>query len=301
MKLLKSHFGPLLIALGSLLWATDALIRYPASASLSSTVIVWFEHMVAVLILLPMVLSKKQRADLFRLNRKDWFAVLITGFFGSALGTVFLGESFRYVNPSVSILIQKLQPILVVLIAFLFLGERPKRKFYPWAMVAFFAAIVLSFPDLKFDFLGQANHQYLKGLLYALGATVFWGFSTVAGKALLNHHSPEVSTFWRYFFGATLLSVLVFTGQDPGVPWHIVFSKELFLPLMYLSTLAGVFPMFIYYAGLKRTTASVTTFVELLYPVGGIALNTLFLHASLSGMQLAAGAVLLFAVTMISL
>jgi drug/metabolite transporter (DMT)-like permease len=40
--------------------------------------------------------------------------------------------------------------------------------------------------------------------------------------------------------------------------------------------------------------------VELLYPVSAVVINTLFLHTPLTNMQLGAGAVLLFAVTMIS-
>jgi drug/metabolite transporter (DMT)-like permease len=59
--------------------------------------------------------------------------------------------------------------------------------------------------------------------------------------------------------------------------------------------------MLAYYAGLKRTPASVTTLVELLFPISAVLLNALFLGVKLDLNQLAAGALLLFSVTRISL
>jgi drug/metabolite transporter (DMT)-like permease len=58
--------------------------------------------------------------------------------------------------------------------------------------------------------------------------------------------------------------------------------------------------MLIYYRGLSRTPASVSTFIELVYPIGAVILNTAFLHTPLVPIQIIAGLILTFAVAMIS-
>jgi drug/metabolite transporter (DMT)-like permease len=72
------------------------------------------------------------------------------------------------------------------------------------------------------------------------------------------------------------------------------------LSLCYLGLVPGFLAIFIYYKGLAKTQANVTSFIELLFPIGSVFLNTIFLHTPLEPVQLIAGGVLLFAVTMIS-
>ena len=128
-RLLGNLNGPALVGLAAFLWATDALVRYPAINRIDPTLLVFVEHVLAVAILLPWVLSKN-RSQLFSLNLKEWLSAIFSGVGGSALGTVFFSASFLYINPSIAVLLQKLQPLMVVLIAYLFLGERPEKQFF---------------------------------------------------------------------------------------------------------------------------------------------------------------------------
>jgi len=290
--------GPVFVGIGALLWATDALVRYPAAEALDPVRIVYLEHVIGLILLLPIVLIGYGKRT-FQMPSADWFAAVLVGCIGSALGTSWFTASFQYLNPSVAILIQKLQPLLVVIMAHLVLKEKPTRGFYGWALVAFLSALVLSFPDLNFSFLRNRDDVHLKGLVLACGATVAWGFSTVAGKALLKRQPAAISTFWRFFFATVLLVVL--SRAPSGYPLGISgLSGKSLAFVFYLATVVGVIPMFIYYAGLRRTSASIATFVELLYPVGGVLLNWIFLGSVLTPVQGIAGLVLLVAVTCIS-
>jgi drug/metabolite transporter (DMT)-like permease len=295
---LKNLNGPLLVGSAAFLWATDALIRYPAIDQIDPTFIVFVEHLLAVAILLPW-LFYKNRKDLLSLNFREWIAAVFSGIGGSAIGTVFFTASFLYVNPSVAVLLQKLQPVMVVLIAYLFLGERPERKFYFWGLIALMAAIVLSFPDFNFRFLSQGMDLQSRGIQYAFGAALLWAASTVSGKILLKKTPPSVATFWRFFFGLIALVVLLFLAKGAPVT-QVLSSGSAILTLLYLSLVPGLLAMLIYYSGLSRTPASVTTFIELIYPIGAVILNTAFLHTPLLPVQTLAGFVLLGAVAMIS-
>lgn len=290
--------GPFLVGFAAFLWATDALFRFPTSGKVDATFIVFIEHVLAVLILFPW-LYMKSKGSFFSLNTKEWLAAAFSGMGGSAIATLFFTASFLYVNPSVAVLLQKLQPILVVMIAYVFLGERPAKKFYFWSVVALIAGVVLSFPDLDFKFLSNPMDLHSKGIQYALGAAILWAASTVTGKILLKRTAPTLATFWRFFFGFLGLGVVMILAKDTP---HMEFSNTpLVFSLLYLSLIPGLFAMLIYYSGLARTSASVTTIIELLYPIGAVALNTVFLHTPLGMTQTIAGAILLIAVAMISL
>src|SRR6185295_6790870 len=136
----ETGVGAALIAAAAFLWATDALVRLPSVGRLEPASIVFSEHLIIVAAMLPWVLSFKMK-QLFELESQHWAALGLIGAGGSAVATVLFTESFRYVNPSVSILLQKIQPLLVVAIAYLALGERPAKNFYPWAGLALVASL----------------------------------------------------------------------------------------------------------------------------------------------------------------
>ncbi len=297
----RNLIGALLVAIAAILWACDGLVRYPALGlgTLDPTLIVLVEHILATLLLFPWVFIH-HRKKFFSLNWQEWMAAAVSGVGGSALAMIFFTASYLYVNPSIPVLIQKIQPILVVIIAYFILGEKPMKKFYFWATLAFIAVIILIFPDLNFKSLFGSVNIYSKGIQYAFLAAVFWSFSTIAGKILLHRISFVLATFWRFFFGLIGLFMIMLLTHYP-IPSSLFSLLPNVWILIYMSLVPGLFSILIYYAGLARTTASTATFVELINPVGAVILNTLFLHTPLSVIQMIASAILILAVTMLSI
>jgi drug/metabolite transporter (DMT)-like permease len=289
--------GPFWVGLAAFLWATDALVRYPAISKIDPTFIVLFEHILAVFILLPWMIRKYGKST-FSLNRGEWNSALFSGVAGSAAATILFTASFKYINPSVAVLLQKLQPVLVVLIAYIFLGERPARKFYLWGSIALIAGLVLSFPDFNFDFLSKRDSHSI-GIQYAFVAALMWAGSTVTGKKLLIKVPPPVATFWRFFFGLVGVSILIFLSGSPIQLEYLALGPALY-SLLYLSLVPGLLAIIIYYVGLSSTPAGVTSFIELIYPIGAIILNTAFLHTPLSHVQIIAAGTLLVSVAILS-
>ena len=298
---MKSNFiGPLLIACAALLWATDALFRVPAVSALDPTLIVGIEHLIGLLFLSPLVLlGSGSRKSFVQMSLRGWIAAIFIGMGGSAIATVLFTGSFRYINPSVTILLQKLQPLLVVAIAYIFLGEKPRPRFLIWAAIALFSGVVLSFPDLDFSFMGGGLTLRSRGVLYSIGAASLWAVTTVLGKALLRKVPVLVTTFWRYAFGLVTLALLISFSGTP-LPKEALQNTQIWTSLFYMGLVPGLLAMLLYYRGLSRTPASVATFVELVFPVSAVVLNSIILKMPLSNVQLIAGAVLLFSVTRIS-
>ena len=107
------------------------------------------------------------------------------------------------------------------------------------------------------------------GVLYALGAAAVWAASTVAGKVLVSKIPTSVANFWRFTFGLLGISILMLLTRDPQ-PWHLLTTSVSALPLIYLSLVPGILAMGIYYLGLTKTSASITSLVELIYPIGAV-------------------------------
>jgi drug/metabolite transporter (DMT)-like permease len=295
----SSLVGTLLIGIAATLWATDSLFRAPAVQAVHPTFIVLFEHVIGASILLVWTFFK-ERKSLFGHSFKTWFSLFFIGFGGSAFATVLFTASFRYINPSIAILIQKLQPIVVILFAFLFLGEKPKQSFWGWAVLSIIAALVVSFPNLNFHFLTQGIDLHSQGVIYALLAAALWGAATVAGKSVTSSLSPTIVTFWRYSFGLSALLMLFFVGGD-SFPTSALHQPSTLKALIYIAFFPGLTALLFYYSGLKRASAISATFTELLYPVSAVILNWVFLGAGLNIVQILGGLVLLYSVSRISL
>jgi drug/metabolite transporter (DMT)-like permease len=293
----SKSLGTLFIAIAAIFWATDALFRAPLAQVVSPVFIVLFEHLIGVIALLLWNLllnRKKLRGYPF----KSWLALFLIGAGGSALATVLFTASFRYINPSVAILIQKLQPILVIVLAFSFLREKPRRNFWGWALLALASAIVVGVPH--FDFSLNTDS---KGVMYALVAASLWAASTVAGKSVSGTLPPSVIAFWRYAFGLLTLLGLFGLAVSAGesIPFSVLHQGRILRALLYIAAIPGIAGLVFYYSGLKRASAISATFTELLFPVSAVVLNWVFLGASLSIVQILAGVVLLFSVSRISL
>lgn len=284
------RLGPWLVVIAALLWAVDAPFRKFLTQDLSSTTIVLMEHItIAVLVLLFLFGYLK---ELKNLSWKEWLAVVFIAAGGSALATVFFTQSFRYVNPSVAILLQKVQPFVAILGAALILKERLTKNFWLWALVAVFGAYLVTFPELKITGLSFAGGTL--GVALALLAAFFWGGSTVFGRLVLRKISFQAMTAVR-FLAALLflffLSIYYGTLNEIGTA-----SSKDWLYVLIIAVLAGFISLFIYYKGLKSTKASIATIGELAFPFAAVVVNWIFLDATLELGQILGGLILLAAI-----
>jgi drug/metabolite transporter (DMT)-like permease len=285
------------ILFAAFLWATDSLFRYPLiSKGLSSVSVVFTEHLIVLIVLLIYISFKKIK--LFGLSKKQWLSLFFIGVFSSALATVLFTLSFKYGNPSVSILLQKLQPIVVILLSLIILKEKPHRNFYVYAAVALVAGLFLSFPNLNFNFLNHPS-GYWNSALLALSAAVLWGIGTVVGKSASFDTPETVLIFWRYLFGAIAVFVISLF-QKQSLFSEVMYQYENLFPLLYMALVVGLLSMVSYYRGLRKVLATQATILELIFPVSAVALNFIFLDQKLSAIQIIAAVVLLTVITQIS-
>src|SRR3989338_2649611 len=287
-------WGTYLVLLAAMLWATDAPFRLFLTQGLSSNFIVLGEHLVDVLIVLPILVIGY--LELKKLSWRQWIAVAIIAIGGSALASVAFTEAFHYVNPAVSILLQKFQPLIAITLAWLILKEPLAPKFWLWAGLALIGAYIISFPNfIPQLYPGEAFNPNVMGVLLALVAAFFWGASTVLGKFVLRTIDFKLMTALR-FVGAFAF-LLILNSVQGSFPDARAFTWTDALFIIIIAIVSGVVSLFIYYKGLETINASVATLAELGFPMAAIFVNWLFIpNSALVPMQFLGVAILLFAV-----
>lgn len=283
-----------------MLWATDTPFRAHLTQGLSSNFIVLVEHFFDCLIAVPLLFLNWSAVK--SLTGKQWAAVLVIAIGGSALASVAFTQAFHYVNPSVAILLQKLQPLIAIGLAASILKERTGTYFWLWAFLALFGAYIISFPGFRPEvFPGEKLNPNVIGVSLALLAAVLWGASTVLGKYVLNKTNFKVMTSLR--FGLAFLFLLVLNFSQHSIPPLKTVTGVDWLFLFIIAITSGVVSLFIYYKGLKYTRASVATLAELGFPMAAVIVNWvayklhwISINTELAPMQFVGIAILLFAV-----
>jgi drug/metabolite transporter (DMT)-like permease len=271
----SASVGVAAVAVAAGLWGTDALLRRPLAHSTQAATIVLGEHVVLVLVLLPVVAAALPA--LWRAGPRFVAAAVVVGAGSSALATILFTQAFVQGDPVTPVVMQKLQPLIAVSLAAAVLGERPRPRFGLFLVGGLAGAWLMAFPS-PFD---VSLHGHAPAL-YALAAAGLWALGTVLGRFLSRKLPFEQVTAARFAFGlpAALAAVLVL-GAPATASWH----DEVFIAVLALVT--GLVALLLYYYGLRRTTASVASVAELSFPVVAIAVGYLAFDATLTGSQLA--------------
>lgn len=293
--------GLFYILLASFLWAVDTLIRYPLIfGGVSAEKIVLSEHLLLVLIFTPMLI--KSRKIFWEAKISQIFSFLVIGGLGSAVATLAFTKAFGLINPSLVILLQKLQPLVAIFWARALLKEPLQKNFLIWATFCLAGGMLISYPDLVGGLSGLKwgphlwQHKMLMGYGLTLLAVFSWGSATVFGKKLVQSgfREPEVMA-GRFFFGLVFLLPLLFSGQVRLNPTEI----DLWGKIALMVILSGWLGMYFYYKGLNLIPARLCALAEMFFPLCAVCINWLVLGATLTPLQIFGGALLLLGSTVI--
>ena len=291
MQKLKT-FGPLFIIIAALLWSADALLR-TTLYSLPPAVVVFYEHLIGFGILL--ILTPKWFGDLRKMTKKEWIAISLVSLFSGALGTIFYTAALgkvNYIQFSVVVLLQQLQPIWAITASAILLKERVTKKFLLWALVALVAAYFVNFKDMTVNL--QTGAGTAIAGLFAVLAGVLWGSSTAISKYVLNKVHFLTATALRFALAPIFALGFVFSmGQSASLTQMTIPQLQ---TLLIIAFSTGMLALAIYYYGLKRTPARVTTICELVWPASAVFIDYVYFHQTYSNTQILGIVVLLFAI-----
>ncbi len=295
---MNPRLAAMLVAICGILRSTDLYFRNPIIKSLPVVVLIAWEHLINLVIIAPVLLVK--RREFLRLNIRDLALMLGIGIGASALGVLSFTQAFHYINPALAVLLQKLQPVMTILLGSLILRERITREFAGWSVLAIVCSYFVSF-GLTNPFTG-AGIATAKGAACAVAAAFFWGSGTVWGKLMLNKFDQHFVLGCRFLVGSifTLSLALLMHGR---LETEVIFSdtRPLIGSIFYMAVISGILATSFFYAGLKWVRASLASILELFFPVSSVVIMWLSFNRPIEGVQIIAGLIMFAAVYRINL
>ena len=278
-----------LVALAAALWGTDALLRAPLAGALPASTIVFWEHVVIVVVLVPL-LPAALRA--FRAaSHRDRSALVVIGAGASAVATALFTEAFRFGDPVTPVVLQKLQPLIAVAVAALLLGERVRSGYWLFAVPALAGAWFMAFRDPF-----SAAPQAVTAALLAVGAAALWALGTVLGRLVGPRIAPRDVTVLRFAIGLPASAVVLAVDGGP-----LAVTPAQLGPLVLLALVPGLLGLALYYVGLRTTPAARATLAEMAFPVTAVLIGVAFLGAQPAWTQWLGLAVVVASVTALGL
>ncbi|MCS5624920.1 MAG: DMT family transporter [Candidatus Marinimicrobia bacterium] len=284
---MKKYLPALAVIFAAFLWSFDGFIRQNLFA-LPSFLIVSLEHVIGAILFLPLLIRGWREVS--SLGQRGWISVLWISIFGGVLGTFFYTKALSYVNYidlSVVVLLQKLQPIFAIALAGVILKEKITKRFIILAFAAIVGGYLVTFGSSSIN---DWDDKTIIAALLALLAAFSWGSSTVLGKHALNRLSFTTVTSLRLAITASVTAfVLLSTGQYDAIN-NMTLSHWGFIVLIVLST--GSLALFFYYYGLNKLPASHATLYELFWPLSAVGLDW-FIRGNILSLPQWVGAILL--------
>ena len=295
-------YGPWLVGLGAALWGTESAWRIPLNNLFDADVIVFWEHVLILLLFLPFLLPRLR--EIRKIDARSWGYLIFSGFAGSAVGTIFFTLALKYGNPTVVNVILNIQPVISTMGAFLLFGDCLRPRFFLYAGIAIVAGIFVSVAHPTLIGVSFERAGLNRGTGYALVCALFWGLSTVAGRGVMIGMPLRLASSLRIVVGLTCMTLILLTyGKLHGAAlWPVAaqaHATKAIVWLVLLASISGGIPLLIYFEGLHLTRASTAGYFEMMQTLAAVCITWGVFHATLQLHQVFSGLVLVAAVAMV--
>src|SRR5260370_36362230 len=115
----------------------------PLNNLFDADVIVFWEHVLILLMFLPLLVSRL--GEIRKIDARTWGYLILSGFAGSAVGTIFFTLALKYGNPTVVNVVLNIQPVISTIGAFLLFGDLLAPLFLLFALIPTLLFISISF------------------------------------------------------------------------------------------------------------------------------------------------------------
>ena len=292
---MKKKLPALAVIGAAILWSLDGYIRQNLFA-LPSFLIISLEHVIGAIIFFPLLI--KGWAEIYTLSQRGWISVLWISICGGVLGTFFYTKALSYVeyiDLSVVVLLQKLQPFFAIALAAIILREKITKRFFILALTAVVGGYLITFGNNP---IANWNDKTIIAALLALLAAFSWGSSTVLGKHALNQISFMTITSLRLTITAAITLFIIISNSQYELITEMSFTNWSYIILIVISS--GSIALFIYYYGLNHLPASHVTIYELFWPLSEVTIDWFIYERVMTAYQFIGAIILLTSIILLS-
>lgn len=284
-----SHLSVILLALlVTFLWSTSFVIIKIGLVEIPPLTFAGLRYTIAFICLLPFAFTKTNSSIIKKLNKKDWWKLILLGFLFYAFtqGTQFIGLSLL---PAVTVsLWLNFTPLIVAFMAILFLNEFPTKLQWIGVLIFIIGIFTYFFPV-------EINQIQTTGLIIMTIGVFANAASAVLGRNINREAkiNPVVVTVVSMGIGSIILLITGLTIQ--GIP-SISFQNLLFL--LWLAIVNTALAFTIWNFTLRTLSAMESSIINGTMLIQIAVLAWLFLDEFISlkegiGMLMAAAGVLL--------
>lgn len=200
--------------------------------------------------------------------RKNWRIYMISGLFNALLFFGFQTEGLEYLPSGLLAVLIYLQPIVVGVLAWGWLGEPLYRRKVAGLICGFVGVGAVSWESMN-------GHTSMLGIVFALAAGIAWGIGTVYSKRA----QARVPMMWLValqflFGGAGMLVIGSLTESWASIQW----TGTYWVCLIYLTTIGVAFSWLVWFSLVQRGEVSRVASYIFFVPILSVAIGIVFLH-----------------------
>lgn len=259
MRFLNSnHFRTAVIALiiANIIWGAAPPIFKWALQDISPFTLAFLRFFIASILILPFAYKK------LRIEKNDIAEVFLIGFLGVTLNIAFFFLGLKYAPSINASIIGSAGPIFLILFAFLFLREKPKKRVISGSFIGLLGVLIIMFKPLlsaepNLDLIG--NTFYFIAMLGGLGHTIL-------GRQLLKKYEAAGVTFWSFFVGAICFFPF-FVNENLSQSFLSNITLPVVVGVAFGSILCSTLAYFLFFWALKYMPAAETGIFVYLDPI----------------------------------
>lgn len=258
-------------------------ILEPFLTPVNLTLLRWLIASAGLLCLAPFVGKLNTRFE-----RRDMPRFLLVTLANVVIYHLAINYSEKTIAPGIAGLLVATGPVFVVILSWLFIGERHTRYIFVAIGLALSGALILSFGE---EFSGGVPP--LAGVLGAIATAVSYAVFAVFSKPLVQKYGSRPIAVWTGLTGTVMLLPLItrgFFAQVSGLPmigW---------ISMLYLALLSTVGGYMIFYTLIRRSAVTKVALQLYLIPVISVIGGALILGEQVTVFTVVGGAALLSAV-----
>ena len=278
---MKKEVSPKIIySLSMMIFGTLGL--FTRHISLHSGELALYRAILALFFIIIYLSTTKQRID-YKSIKKEIVLLILSG---RALGMnwILLFEAYRYTTISIATLSYYFAPVIVTIVCpFLFHEELTKKQIICFCMSTLGLIMIIGCDKL------QGGQSQLLGILFGLGAAVFY-----AGVVILNKTIKNVAGIQRTFL--QFLSSLVIL-----IP-YVLFTENIqiidldqigWICLVIVGIIHTGFAYCLYFSSLKELTGQEASLLSYIDPLMAVFVSVCILGESMSFIQMLGGILIL--------
>ncbi len=206
-------------------------------------------------VLLIVLVASKKSSLLLKADKKELINSALLGFINPFAYYLILLKAYKLLPAQVAQPLNMIWPIILVFLSVLILGQKIKSKSFVALLISFAGVFIISSQGNLFS----PGHADIKGVLLALGSSIFWAFYFILN--VKDKRDEAVKLFLNFLFGSLylIIALVITDGWPSPSPDFIAVA-----PAIYI----GIFEMgitFLFWLKALQTAPSTDKVSNLVY------------------------------------